>query len=482
MSLPEKDLQTSRGRRVVLIVLGLYIVGLVVLLAMGRFAFFPKEIALPVLFLPPALSGQFRRFIGDWAIFLALVVMFDALRGLVFATVSFLELREYMMYVIKLERFLLGGQVLPVILQHAWLDGIGVFEKFLVVVHASHFVMFLGLGMVIWYWRREAFGQFKASFILLIYLGLIVYLLVPTVPPWMAAQFEVIPPTRRIAWEVYNSAMPEFARGFATNPIAAMPSLHAAIAVLLAAIAVKHFRLKGLPVVLYALLVILSITYFGEHYLVDVIAGVALSAFVYWIIYHSRIGRWRPKNLSNRWATSMAPEWQRLILAGVLLVMTVAIAHSKSELESESSWYPSKSFVESELVPNSPDGQLYLGTRLYMDHDFPGALAAFERLPMSRHNPASLRMYIFCAFELGQRERGRKLLSVYMAGAADQLSARFFRAMILFEFGEIDREGVEQAISELQRSFPGPKSEDYVKRLRELLDRGRPRGPDLPPQ
>ena len=64
----------------------------------------------------------------------------------------------------------------------------------------------------------------------------------------------------------------------AANQIAAMPSLHSAFPALLAMISLHHFGRRGWPVPVYACLVFLAVTGLGEHYLVDVLTGVALAA------------------------------------------------------------------------------------------------------------------------------------------------------------------------------------------------------------
>ena len=71
---------------------------------------------------------------------------------------------------------------------------------------------------------------FAAMIVLAMVVGLIGYLLVPTVPPWMAAHppYDLLPPIDRIVGDVYTRFLPALYGTFDTNPVAAMPSLHAA--------------------------------------------------------------------------------------------------------------------------------------------------------------------------------------------------------------------------------------------------------------
>jgi len=57
---------------------------------------------------PPALSGRLRAFWIDWAPFLGLILLYDALRGLVYAAVTSIGLPVYMSYAIAGERLLLN--------------------------------------------------------------------------------------------------------------------------------------------------------------------------------------------------------------------------------------------------------------------------------------------------------------------------------------------------------------------------------------
>lgn len=77
--------------------------------------------------------------------------------------------------------------------------GIPPAEYVLVVVHASHFVVFLLFGLGLWFARRKAFGRFAAAMLLVMGMGTVGYLVVPTVPPWMAADLHAIPPIGRVA-------------------------------------------------------------------------------------------------------------------------------------------------------------------------------------------------------------------------------------------------------------------------------------------
>ena len=430
-------------------VFGLYIAGLVVLFGTGRFGFVPKEVLLPALFIPPALIGRFRQFIHDWAVFLALVVLFDALRGFGFSLISALDLPVYMAYAIDLEHAMLGGSTLPHILQDAWLGPeaeVGLFEHSLIVVHASHFVVFMFFGLMLWYWRPESFRSFTVSFLVLLYAGLAIYLLVPTVPPWMASSsFEVIPPMRHVTSEVYNTSMPMLARGFDTNPIAAMPSLHTGIPVLMSMVAVRHFGVRAAPMLVYTALVLLSITYLGEHYLVDVLAGAALAAAAFCFVVYV---------VEPRWPTRDKPRWdlrQTLLVAGLFAAMTVAVGYSSKQLGS--GWIPSRDFVANELAQKSPQGAYYQGFYRHEDGDYAGSVQAFEAMEPRLVDRHTVRMQAIGYAETNRVPEALTLLADYGRDHPAEPEPLFLAAKMAFRAGRVGADYVARVIQRLESVY-----------------------------
>jgi membrane-associated phospholipid phosphatase len=118
--------------------------------------------------------------------------------------------------------------------------------------------------------------------------GLIGYWVVPTAPPWYAAQEGRIaadgPPLRRMMaehgqafWGKTWNPIYDFLGG---NPLAAMPSLHFATSVMAAHLLTDAGSLDGLAGWTYAAALGFALVYLGEHYLVDLIAGLALTQAV----------------------------------------------------------------------------------------------------------------------------------------------------------------------------------------------------------
>ena len=65
------------------------------------------------------------------------------------------------------------------------------------------------------------------------------------------------------------------------NPVAAMPSLHAGIALMVAVYAVQRLRSPYRWLLLvYPMLMALALVDFGEHYVIDILAGWLLAGIV----------------------------------------------------------------------------------------------------------------------------------------------------------------------------------------------------------
>ncbi len=465
----------ARLGRLALLCLAVLYGGVVVALAASdRFAFFPKELLLPILLLPPALSGQLRAFVRDWAVFLALIVLFDALRGLIFSVTSQHGWPVRMTYAIEAERFVFGGEVLPVLLQSALFDGVGVLEKSLALVHASHFAAFFVFGGVIWHWRRNEFPRYAKGMVLLCYLGLVGYLLVPTVPPWMAAtSFGAIAPITRIIGETYNTAIPNLAAAFDTNPIAAMPSLHCAIPTLMSLFAVRLFGVRGLPVVAYTLLVYFSVTYAGEHYGVDVFAGIALAVTCFALVHHRSPVRAAANESPDPAAIAVPaqtdPRFARsLIVSGLLAVLTAVVVTSSRAIGT--AWSPDAEFARNELLGTSPLAHFLLGRDAFLRGEFNEAAAQLERLAPRGELTEDQRLLAMAYLELDRDSDAKRVLDAPTRPGVDPAQQLYWRAKIALHYGRIDEARAAEFAAILEQD-PSPNSQDLSAQLRASIER-----------
>lgn len=190
-------------------------------------------------------------------------------------------------YPIALDRALGGGQLPNVRLQRA-LAGLGRANLLDRVLTWVHWLWFLEPHLAMaWILIRhnERFPRSARQMAATYDLGCVVYYLAPTAPPWWASeQGETGAPVRRIMVEVgeetWGRAWPVLYDSLGGNPWAAMPSLHIATSLLAAMLLSEAGPVEGAAGWTYALALGFALVYLGEHYVTDLLAGVALVAAV----------------------------------------------------------------------------------------------------------------------------------------------------------------------------------------------------------
>jgi membrane-associated phospholipid phosphatase len=136
--------------------------------------------------------------------------------------------------------------------------------------------------------RPEQFARGATQVYAVFDIGLIGYWLVPTAPPWYAAQVGALgsrsPAVRRMMLEhgqaFWKGAWAPLYDVLGGNPLAAMPSLHFATSVMAAHVLGDAGPVQGALGWTYAATLGFALVYLGEHYVVDLLAGLALAETV----------------------------------------------------------------------------------------------------------------------------------------------------------------------------------------------------------
>ncbi len=227
------------------------------------------------------------RLLADWLPLAALLLAYDASRGLA----DGLGVTVHVTEPAAADRWLAGGappdgRAAAALDAHWW-------EALAALVYGSHFVVTpLVLG-VLWVRNRPRWGRYARLVVALSAAGLVTYVLYPAAPPWLAAKDGVIEPVQRLSgagWEVLGlpraGALLADSQG-QVNQVAAVPSLHTAFAVLtclvLYPVAKRAWQRAGL--VAYPVLMALVLVWSGEHYVVDTLLGA---------VYAAASSSWRP--------------------------------------------------------------------------------------------------------------------------------------------------------------------------------------------
>ena len=241
---------------------------------------------LLVLLLPVAIaSGRFWRFLGDWVPFIVIFLGWEAMRGIAPKT----GIPPHVQDLAQFEERLFGGHVPSAVLQ-SWLANPPgrVVAYAATVVYFSHFVFPIAVAMSLWLVDRRQFLRFTPALMGMCFAAFAIFVLAPTAPPWYAEADGAISGVHKIIATTLPSAISPYYSALNPNPVAAFPSLHAAFPFLgFLAVRETFSRRAAILVLAWCLAVWFSVVYLGEHYVVDVISGVALAAFAWWVLNHA---------------------------------------------------------------------------------------------------------------------------------------------------------------------------------------------------
>jgi membrane-associated phospholipid phosphatase len=175
----------------------------------------------------------------------------------------------------------LFGTVPSVWLQERLVDGSPHwYDAVAALVYSTHFVAIPVVTAAAWFWLRDHFAEWITAVLIFTVVGVGVYVVYPAAPPWMAAEYGQVGAVERISdigWEWLRldwvGALTTSGQS-GSNPVAAMPSLHAGAALLIAlSLWPVAGRMWRVVLGVYVLSMALTLVYTGEHYVVDALAG-----------------------------------------------------------------------------------------------------------------------------------------------------------------------------------------------------------------
>jgi hypothetical protein len=193
---------------------------------------------------------------------------------------------------ITIDRWLGGGELPTQRLQDGWCSdpcsGTSPprwYDAVLTTVYFSHFVAGLTLAVVLWLRSRAAWVPWMRRYLVINFSALVVYILYPMAPPWLASEEGYLtahlPRLTGRGWDDLGLGGFHVVLAKVGNPVAAMPSLHGGIAMLIALYGITRLRSAWRwLLLLYPLLMGLALVYYAEHYVIDILAGWALAAVV----------------------------------------------------------------------------------------------------------------------------------------------------------------------------------------------------------
>jgi hypothetical protein len=241
---------------------------------------------------------RWKRVVIDWLPFYALLTIYDMLRGSAGAW-----LMPHVIPQVRIDEWLFGGTAPTVTLQHAlYTPGVAhVWDYAAFAVYMTHFVVPFAVAGFLWRYSHDRFRRFATLYVLLTFAALVTYALYPAVPPWLASQNGYLQPTAKIIDEMWahvrlgNGSGIFSGTGHFADPVAAVPSLHAAYPMLLVLFFWKSVGRWRWLLALYPIAMGLTLVYTAEHFVIDILLGWVYAGAVFvignWLF--DRYERWR---------------------------------------------------------------------------------------------------------------------------------------------------------------------------------------------
>lgn len=228
-----------------------------------------------------------RQVVVDWLPFSAVLLLYDRTRGVADRLGISLHERD----IVHAEKWCFGGTEPTIWLQTHLYNPSHVYwyDALCTLIYTSHFLATPILAAVLWIRDRALWLRHISRVILLSLAGLITYCVFPEAPPWLAARDGLTAPVFRLSARGWiwlhignlNTTLAD-AQNDGTNPVAAMPSLHTAFATLVAIMIATRIRSRWRYLLaLYPAAMGFTLVYCGEHYVLDLVAGVAYAVAVH---------------------------------------------------------------------------------------------------------------------------------------------------------------------------------------------------------
>ncbi|QNG35333.1 inositol phosphorylceramide synthase [Geodermatophilaceae bacterium NBWT11] len=219
----------------------------------------------------------------DWVPLGAVLLVYDASRGLADTLGAPVHVAEPA----AVDAAVFG--VVPTVWLQANVAVPGWLAVVVTLVYSSHFVVTPLLLAGLWLRDRARWRRFAAMVVGLSLAGLVTYVLYPAAPPWLAARQGVIGEVHRHSGDGWAElglpragALLHAGQG-SVNPVAAVPSLHTAFAVLVCLVGLTLVRRRWQRVLLvaYAVAMPVALVWSGEHYVVDTVLGALYAGAVF---------------------------------------------------------------------------------------------------------------------------------------------------------------------------------------------------------
>jgi membrane-associated phospholipid phosphatase len=214
----------------------------------------------------------------------------------------------------NIDRALFFGHDPNVVLQqHFWERTVRWWDVIASSTYMTHFVFPMIVMAALWATSHRQWARFMKRFATLLGVACLMFVVLPTAPPWMLGDpkfhYNILPALHRNAGRgFYHIGFESFRNGYKLalsngNGVAAMPSLHASFALIVPAFFLPWITPRWLKavVLVFPVIMLASLVYLGEHWVIDGFVGWAITGATFWFW-----NRWERRTRRARAARAMA--------------------------------------------------------------------------------------------------------------------------------------------------------------------------------
>ena len=238
------------------------------------------------------LVGWARGVVFEWLPLALVLAAYDLLRGQADGLLYSAWYRPQL----EADSLLFGGTVPTVWLQDRLWQGASAvrwYDYAAWAVYVSYFVATYLLAGVLWFFARAHFRRYVGCVALLAGMAFATVALFPAAPPWLASREGELEHTTRLIGPI-SGEIPFLSLSFEglfergseyANPVAAVPSLHAAYTLLFTLFLWRLAPRWTRPLLAaYPPAMAFALVYTAEHYLVDILLGWAYTLVAVWVV------------------------------------------------------------------------------------------------------------------------------------------------------------------------------------------------------
>jgi hypothetical protein len=278
---PKATFDSSFSRILSIALPAVYVVALTIFCLIYSVIPGPEFLAL-CFFIYAAYNKRSHRFIKDWFPFIAIFLSYEAMFSLVGIMPHIVHVVEPIN--VELELF---GSIPTLDLQHLLTSPL--LDYVSAIFYSLHFIAPTVFGFALWRLNPKHYWKYTISLAVCTYSALVTFLIYPVAPPWYG-----LSPSNPLWNGAYASrvlfsvgdvlGVPVYRAVFdfiEPNQFAAFPSLHSALPWLITLFALKVWKAKALPILVFPLGVWFSVVFLGEHYVIDVLGGIAYATVAF---------------------------------------------------------------------------------------------------------------------------------------------------------------------------------------------------------